>query len=146
MKLEGKDEYSLNADSSGFFYNGRAFERQGETVLKTGNVVSGVIRHGTTKERMLSWAGLVLDEPAADKIIYGDANCDGAVDMSDVVLIMQSLANPNKYGLVGTDSKHLTSRGSENADVDTAVKGITSNDALRIQEYLLHKLTTLDPE
>jgi hypothetical protein len=145
LKIEGMDAYSLNDDSFGFFYNGRAFEGQGETVLKTGNVVSGVIRHGTTKERMLSWAGLVLDEPAADKIIYGDANCDGAVDMSDVVLIMQSLANPNKFGLEGTDSKHLTEKGADNADVDTSSKGVTANDALRIQEYLLHKLTTLDP-
>jgi hypothetical protein len=78
-------------------------------------------------------------------IVYGDANCDGAVDMSDVVLIMQSLANPNKYGLEGSDSKHLTAKGADNADVDTSSKGVTSNDALRIQEYLLHKITTLDP-
>ena len=77
--------------------------------------------------------------------VYGDANCDGAVDMSDVVLIMQSLANPNKYGLDGTDSKHLTTRGSDNADVDTSSKGITANDALRIQEYLLHKISDLKP-
>ena len=40
---------------------------------------------------------------AADNL-YGDANCDGIVDMSDAVLIMQSLANPNKYGVNGTDS------------------------------------------
>jgi hypothetical protein len=78
-------------------------------------------------------------------IVYGDANCDSAVDMSDVVLIMQSLANPNKYGLEGSDSKHLTAKGADNADVDTSSKGVTSNDALRIQEYLLHKISTLDP-
>ena len=81
-----------------------------------------------------------------EKRVYGDANCDGAVDMSDVVLIMQALANPNKYGLEGTDSKHLTTNGSDNADVDTSSKGITANDALRIQEYLLHKVATLEPE
>ena len=28
---------------------------------------------------------------------FGDTNCDNGVDMSDAVLIMQSLANPNKY-------------------------------------------------
>ena len=65
--------------------------------------------------------------------------------MSDVVLIMQSLANPNKYGLEGTDSKHMTEKGADNADVDTSSKGITSNDALRIQEYLLHKISDLKP-
>ncbi len=80
------------------------------------------------------------------KRVYGDANCDGAVDMSDVVLIMQYLANPNRFGFEGTDSKHLTEKGADNADVDTSSKGITANDALRIQEYLLHKVATLEPE
>ena len=37
---------------------------------------------------------------------YGDANCDGSVDMADAVLIMQALANPNKYGLDGTAEHH----------------------------------------
>ena len=77
---------------------------------------------------------------------YGDANCDGGVDMSDVVLIMQSLANPNKYGLNGTDKTHITTKGQTNGDVDISVKGITSNDALRIQEFLLGKVTNLDPD
>ncbi|WP_294752096.1 glycoside hydrolase family 2 TIM barrel-domain containing protein [uncultured Ruminococcus sp.] len=81
-----------------------------------------------------------------DKTVYGDANCDGGVDMSDAVLIMQSLANPNKYGLNGTDSRHITEQGQLNGDVDTSVKGITSNDALRIQKYLLGIVKTLEPK
>ena len=67
----------------------------------------------------------------------GDANCDGTVDMADAVLIMQSLANPDKYGVNGTDSHHITSQGLSNGDVDTGSKGLTSNDALEIQRYLL---------
>ena len=78
----------------------------------------------------------------ADK--YGDANCDGTVDMSDVVLIMQALANPNKYGVNGTDANHITAKGEANGDVDQSSKGITSNDALRIQEFLLKKIASLD--
>ena len=77
--------------------------------------------------------------------VWGDANCDGDVDMSDVVLVMQSLASPNKYGLGGTEKSAITAKGQANADVDTSSKGITSGDALRIQEYLLKKITTLDP-
>ena len=77
--------------------------------------------------------------------VWGDANCDGDVDMSDIVLIMQSLANPNKYGIGGTDEKAITAQGQVNADVDTASKGVTSNDAVFIQEFLLHKLADLDP-
>ena len=72
----------------------------------------------------------------------GDANNDGFVDMSDVVLIMQSLANPDKYGLNGTDANHITPEGWANADCETA-KGVTTNDALAIQLLLLHKVTSL---
>lgn len=86
-------------------------------------------------------------EPSSSSKVtmYGDANCDKGVDMSDVVIIMQSLANPNKYGIKGTDTNHITEQGQLNADVDISVKGVTSGDALRIQEYLLGKLMSLDP-
>ena len=81
---------------------------------------------------------------AADGVTkWGDANCDGMVDMSDCVLIMQALANPNKYGVNGTYEKHITEQGRINGDVDPDVKGITSNDALTIQEFLLNKISTL---
>ena len=88
-----------------------------------------------------------VDEPnkVADAD-YGDANCGGTIDMADAVLIMQALANPNKYGVNGSDSKHITEQGAANADVDTSSKGITSNDALQIQLYLLHKIDTLVPK
>ncbi len=77
--------------------------------------------------------------------VWGDANCDNTVDMSDVVLIMQALANPNKYGLEGTEKSHITEIGWNWADVDLSSKGVTANDALRIQEYLLKKVETLNP-
>ena len=77
--------------------------------------------------------------------VWGDANCDNTVDMSDVVLIMQALANPNKYGLEGTEKTHITEIGWNWADVDLSSKGVTANDALRIQEYLLKKIDTLVP-
>ncbi|MGB4090436.1 MAG: leucine-rich repeat protein [Ruminococcus flavefaciens] len=59
--------------------------------------------------------------------IKGDANCDKTVDMSDAVLIMQSLSNPSKY--------KLTEQGRENADFDG--DGVTNGDALTIQKKLL---------
>ena len=70
----------------------------------------------------------------------GDVNLDGDIDMGDAVLIMQSLANPNKYDVNGTDEHHITVQGKVNADVDKTSEGITANDALRIQEYLLGKI------
>ena len=143
MKIEGFDTYHFNLDSFDFRMEVGAFQKK--IALTEGNVVSGVICHGAPDYRMIVWAALALDEPAPDKTIYGDANCDGEIDMSDAVLIMQALANPNKYGVSGTDSKHITDKGLANADVDTSSKGLTSNDALRIQEYLLHKITNLEP-
>lgn len=76
-------------------------------------------------------------------VSYGDANCDGKVDMSDVVLIMQALSNPNKYGLKGTDKNHLTAEGQSNADCDLSSPGMSTGDALAIQKYLLKKVTSL---
>ena len=73
-------------------------------------------------------------KPAKGK--KGDANLDGRVDISDAVLVMQSLANPSKYGESGTDKNHLTAEGKLNADV-VGNDGITNLDALEIQKYTL---------
>jgi len=51
------------------------------------------------------------------------------VKMNDVVLIMQTLCNPNKYS--------LSIRGEFNADVYNTNDGITPNYALTIQQRLL---------
>ena len=72
---------------------------------------------------------------AADGVtLWGDANCDGFVDMSDVVLVMQSLANPNKYGVNGWDQNHITMQGLRNADVYENGTSVTSSDALSLQK------------
>ena len=73
--------------------------------------------------------------------VKGDANGDGEIDMSDVVLIMQALANPNKYGVNGTNQSHITSEGFEYAD--TAGNELTVSYALRIQQYLLGLIPSL---
>ena len=76
-------------------------------------------------------------------VVKGDANCDGDVDMADAVLIMQALANPNKYGENGTAENHLTAQGKENGDLDG--DGLTVGDAQAIQKKLLNiKSATID--
>ena len=60
--------------------------------------------------------------------VQGDANCDDETSMADAVLIMQSLANPDKY--------NVTAQGKYNADTDD--DGITNADALTIQKKLLN--------
>ncbi|WP_303837861.1 dockerin type I repeat-containing protein, partial [Ruminococcus flavefaciens] len=59
--------------------------------------------------------------------LKGDANNDDQVDMSDVVFIMQCLANPDKYV--------LSEEGKANADIDG--DGVTVGDAQSIQKRLL---------
>ena len=59
--------------------------------------------------------------------VDGDSNCDEQMDMADAVLIMQSLANPDKY--------QLTAQGKFNADLNG--DGITVGDAQTIQKKLL---------
>lgn len=65
----------------------------------------------------------------------GDVNCDDEVDMADAVLIMQALANPNKYGEDGTAENHLTPQGKVNGDMNG--DGLTVGDAQAIQRKLL---------
>ena len=69
--------------------------------------------------------------------VVGDSNCDGEVDMSDAVLIMQALSNPNKYGIGGSDENAITEQGWANADCDGAANGVSNMDALAIQKFLL---------
>ncbi|MDE5835088.1 MAG: glycoside hydrolase family 9 protein, partial [Ruminococcus sp.] len=63
---------------------------------------------------------------ADDDILWGDANCDGKVNISDAVLIMQSISNPSEY--------HLSEEGIRNADVYNHGDSITNADALSIQK------------
>ena len=69
------------------------------------------------------------------EIVKGDANCDTLADMADVVLVMQSLSKPDKYGENGTAEGHMTAQGKENADMNG--DGLTVGDAQAIQEMLL---------
>ena len=59
--------------------------------------------------------------------VDGDSNCDKQLDMADAVLIMQALANPNKYS--------ISAQGSFNADING--DGLTVGDAQSIQKILL---------
>ncbi|WP_303834023.1 hypothetical protein [Ruminococcus flavefaciens] len=96
--------------------------------------------YGVYYDYIVSLGDLLFDmdkannqEPKAPKAApyrTGDATADGEVNMGDVVLIMQSLCNPNKYG--------LSIRGEFNADVNNTNDGITNMDALTVQKRLLN--------
>jgi len=78
-----------------------------------------------------------------DDVLYGDANCNGDVDISDAVLIMQSIANPDKFGIGGTDETAITIKGSKNADCYNPGDGVTNNDALAVQKFRIKLISEL---
>ena len=84
-----------------------------------------------------------VSEDGEANIKYGDANCDGTVDLSDAVIIMQSISNPSKFGEKGTAKTHITTQGQINGDVSGNKDGLTNKDALAIQKYMLQLITTL---
>ena len=115
-----------------------------KTTTTTKPVITTTTSSGSTTSTS-STTTTVTTTPEVSNRNFGDANCDGTVDMSDVVLIMQSLANPNKYGLNGSDKNCISDEGQKNADV-IGNNGVSTDDALTIQMYLLGKYTKLPVE
>ena len=66
---------------------------------------------------------------------YGDANCDGEVDVADVVLLKCYLINGVAYG--------ITPKGLANADVQGGSNGINVQDVVAIQKYALKMIDNL---
>lgn len=95
-------------------------------------------------DKFLKNSRIVFEENVTEPEVSlaGDSNCDGGVDFADVVMIMQALANPNKYGLNGSEKSHITGQGIKNADV-IGNNGMTTEDAGTIQKYLLNIITEL---
>ncbi|MDE7364251.1 MAG: carbohydrate-binding domain-containing protein [Ruminococcus sp.] len=67
--------------------------------------------------------------------LYGDANCDGDVNIADATAIIQALGNKDKY--------NLSEQGADNADVFNRGDGVTGMDALSIQKLEAKMLDTL---
>ena len=96
----------------------------------------------TTSTTTSTTTTTTTEAPKQDKpTLLGDSNCDGIVDLSDAVLIMQALANPNKYGKQGTAELHISEQGWINADVHQKGNGVSTNDALAIQMKLLGRIS-----
>ena len=135
----GKNGISLND----FYANYASTEGSNIDGGKTGN--------GTIIEVSSSAATDPVTDPVTDKPTdttqgkaakYGDANNDGSVDMSDVVMVMQACLNPQKYGVEGSSDDRMTPDGEKNADVD-GKSGVTPNDALVIQKFTLSLVDSL---
>ena len=106
------------------------------TLYADGELIWGVEPDGTKPDGEKK-ENTSTDPSVTKKAVYGDTNCDGTVELADAILIMQTLASPNKYT--------VTEQGRLNGDVDKSTEGLTSNDAMFIQEFLLKKRANLAP-
>ncbi len=70
-----------------------------------------------------------------EKIVYGDVNCDGSVDIADATIVKLYIINPNKYT--------LSSNVIKNADVHNVGNGINIQDVLAIQSYVINRISML---
>lgn len=118
-----------------FRYDADAFSHPGwnGVYAPKDSIVSGVLKASNTSSYLITGDIRVVNTDISE--IKGDSNLDKEVNMADAVLIMQSFANPNKYGLFGTDETHITEQGVKNADMDG--NGLTNADALAVQKIVL---------
>ncbi len=78
-----------------------------------------------------------------DEVVYGDANCNGEVRLNDAVLIMQAIGNPDVYGINGSSKSAITEHGIKNGDVYNPGTGLTNQDALSVQKFLINLISEL---
>ena len=129
---------------SSYIYVGAEYEpyyRTTKTLVRdsTQNVLYAYYRQvSTTTTTTTTTTNIVTDDT-----VYGDANCNSEVELSDAVIILQSLANSDRYGVNGTDKNHITEQGAINGDVYQNGTGLTAQDAGTIQRYVLKLVSSL---
>ena len=121
--------WSWMGNSGGVEYLDLVSSWDGSKLTEWGEIYFNAIKNNSSIATVYT-----ADQPSAN-VKYGDANCDGEVNMADAVMIMQSIANPNKYV--------LTAEGSKNADCSGGNDGVTNKDALAIQRFKLGLLVSL---
>ncbi len=109
--------------------------------IEQGDTISGTITYNPANNKVIS-ANITVSQ-YDDDVVYGDANCNGKIQMNDAVLVMQVLANSDLYGEDGTESTHITAQGRKNGDCYIPGTDLTNKDALTIQKYLIHSITVL---
>ncbi|MBO4493042.1 MAG: dockerin type I repeat-containing protein [Ruminococcus sp.] len=125
FKLKGMEAFSIDMDA----YMHAGYEIESD--IREGDTVSGVLCINP-ENYYIYFGDLDIVKYSGE---VGDANDDCSIDMADAVLIMQALANPNKYGIGGMDARCMTKRGFALADQNG--DGITVLDAQLIQNKLL---------
>lgn len=120
-------DFTLSADG---IYTVKATDKNGNFVTKD-FTIDLISRSTTTTTKKTTTATTTKIVPT----LSGDANMDGKITIADSTAILQSLGNPDKYG--------LSANGYANADCYKQGGGVTANDALAIQMYDAKAITSL---
>lgn len=133
------DGLKMFEEDDAFFGTGNEVRTDNICVYNDGVLVGGIEPDGTKPVQPEKPTTEPTTEPTTkptqSDIVYGDANCDGKVDISDAVLVKCYLINSKKYS--------LTESGLANADVQGTGNGINAQDAVVIQKRVLGLIKTL---
>lgn len=133
------DGLKMFEEDDAFFGTGNEVRTDNICVYNDGVIVGGIEPDGTKPVQPEKPTTEPTTEPTTkptqSDIVYGDANCDGKVDISDAVLVKCYLINSKKYS--------LTESGLANADVQGTGNGVNAQDAVVIQKRVLGLIKTL---
>jgi len=90
---------------------------------------------GSSEEPIATTSPETTTTSSSQKIIKGDVNNNGTVDIADVVAAASFVGNP--------DSNPLTDTGKQAGDVHNTGDGLTGSDVLMIQQYIAKIITEL---
>lgn len=113
-KINDKIKIGYIDDSSQFYYDCK---------ISNGSVTIGDTAENTT------------GNTTSNVTLWGDADANGEIDITDVVIVAAFSGNSSK--------NQMKSQGIINADVHNNGDGITANDALAIQQYLANIIESL---
>ena len=139
MYQELKKVYDADKSTEGYKYKLHRFWHMGDVMMTTGTMAllypdvtpDASLATGVKPQPSTDPTDAPTDptdaptKPGSTATLYGDANCDGKVTLSDALAILQFIANEDKYP--------LTAEGQANADCVDAGKGITAQDAVAVQ-------------
>ena len=105
------------------------YASKGETALTDTSgvkIIDAYIMDGSSTTVTTSPVPSESPTGSVEVTLLGDANCDGKLSIADSTAILQSLGNPDKYG--------LSAQGAANADCCDPGDGVLPSDALAIQK------------
>ena len=129
---ELKKEYEATGTTDTTELNYHRFWHEGDALMAYGAMA---LLYPDMKIDSSSTPSTSTTPDTPDVTLWGDANCDGKVDISDAVLIKCYLINSENY--------KISAQGKANADVQGNGNGINAQDAVAIQKYILKLVSEL---